>query len=327
MPSFCSESSNCGTEAQELLVLLFAAEAHHVLDAGAVVPAAVEQDDLAGRGQARRRSGRSTTRPLPLGRRREGRHAAGPRVQELDDPLDHPVLAGRVAALEHHDELAGVGDDPLLHVDELGLQAQHLLLVALAGQLLRGAHTRDLPRRSHGGVSARRGVAWRARARGARPAAVRTARRASADAARRARLAGGAGARRARHAGAERRAPAAPPPGLPVVRARADRAELAVAAAVPAGRRTPRDRPVQPRLPRTGQGGQGQVDLLAGRRRRGDLQGKAHATRPATRTRSRRSCSRRRSRASGTAASSRPCCRKRTSRSTPRRPTPDSRSW
>ena len=39
--------------AQELLVLVVGAEAHHALDAGAVVPAAVEQDDLAGGRQVR----------------------------------------------------------------------------------------------------------------------------------------------------------------------------------------------------------------------------------------------------------------------------------
>ena len=47
--------------AQEFLVLVVGAEAHDVLDAGAVVPAAIEQHDLAGRGQVRRRSAGSTT--------------------------------------------------------------------------------------------------------------------------------------------------------------------------------------------------------------------------------------------------------------------------
>ena len=42
-----------GHRAEELLVLVVGAEAHHALDAGAVVPAAVEQHDLAGRRQMR----------------------------------------------------------------------------------------------------------------------------------------------------------------------------------------------------------------------------------------------------------------------------------
>ena len=40
--------SNCGADLQEAVVLLGGAETHHVLDAGAVVPAAIEDHDLAG---------------------------------------------------------------------------------------------------------------------------------------------------------------------------------------------------------------------------------------------------------------------------------------
>ena len=39
--------STSGTPLQELLRLLLGAEAHHALDAGAVVPAAIEDHDLA----------------------------------------------------------------------------------------------------------------------------------------------------------------------------------------------------------------------------------------------------------------------------------------
>ena len=42
-----------GNGTEELLVLLVGAKAHHPLDAGAVVPAAVEQDDFAAGGQMR----------------------------------------------------------------------------------------------------------------------------------------------------------------------------------------------------------------------------------------------------------------------------------
>jgi hypothetical protein len=42
-----------GDRAQELLDILVRAEAHDALDAGAVVPGAVEQHDLAARGQVR----------------------------------------------------------------------------------------------------------------------------------------------------------------------------------------------------------------------------------------------------------------------------------
>ena len=57
--------------AQELAVLLVGAEAHHVLDAGAVVPGAVEQHDLAGRRQVGDVALEVPLRPLALGRRAE----------------------------------------------------------------------------------------------------------------------------------------------------------------------------------------------------------------------------------------------------------------
>ena len=57
---------------EEPPVLLRRAEPDHVLDAGAVVPAAVEQDDLAGGGEVLRRSAGNTTRRLALGRVRKG---------------------------------------------------------------------------------------------------------------------------------------------------------------------------------------------------------------------------------------------------------------
>ena len=55
--------------AEELPHLVLAAEPHDALDAGAVVPGAVEEDDLAGRRQVLRRSAGSTT---PCARARSG---------------------------------------------------------------------------------------------------------------------------------------------------------------------------------------------------------------------------------------------------------------
>ena len=75
-------------------------------------------------------------RALALVGRGHRHDAAGARVQEGDDALDRAVLAGGVAPLEQHHEPLAAGDDPLLHVDELGLQAQELLLVLLGTELL-----------------------------------------------------------------------------------------------------------------------------------------------------------------------------------------------
>ena len=51
MPSLMSCCSIQRRQLQEFLVFLRRAEAHDVLDAGAIVPAAVEDHDLAGRGE------------------------------------------------------------------------------------------------------------------------------------------------------------------------------------------------------------------------------------------------------------------------------------
>ena len=92
-----------GAAAKELPVLVLGAEAHHALDAGAVVPAAVEQDDLARRGQVGDVALEVPLGAFALGRRREGDDAADARAEALGDPLDDAALAGGVAPLEEHD--------------------------------------------------------------------------------------------------------------------------------------------------------------------------------------------------------------------------------
>src|SRR5579863_3475061 len=85
---------------EERLVLLRSAEVHDWLDAGAVVPAAIEQHDLLRRWQVAH-----VPLEVPLGllavtrlaRRHDPRLA---RTQMLDDALDGAVLTGAVATLE-----------------------------------------------------------------------------------------------------------------------------------------------------------------------------------------------------------------------------------
>ena len=117
--------------AQEVGVLLVGAEAHHALDAGAVVPTAVEEHDLAGRGQVRDVPLEVPLRALAFGGRTERDDACEPRVEPLHDPLDRAALAGGVAAFEDHDDAQTLVHDPLLHPHELDLQARELLLVAV----------------------------------------------------------------------------------------------------------------------------------------------------------------------------------------------------
>ena len=118
--------------AEELLALLVRAEAHDALDAGAVVPAAVEQNDLAAGRQMADVALEVPLRALALVRRRQRRDAADARIEALRDALDDAALAGRIAPFEDHDDLELLRDDPVLQLDELALQPEQLLEVELA---------------------------------------------------------------------------------------------------------------------------------------------------------------------------------------------------
>ena len=119
---------------------------------GAVVPGAVEQDDLAGRGQVRDVALVVPLGLLALGRRRECGDAHDARAEVLRDPLDGAALAGGVATLEDHDHPGSRRLGPELDLDQLGLEAEQLglvdgvrdlVLVLLLAGLLR--HVRTLP--------------------------------------------------------------------------------------------------------------------------------------------------------------------------------------
>jgi hypothetical protein len=111
-----------GARAQELPVLLLGAEAHHPLDAGAVVPAPVEEDHLAG---SRQLFGVALEIPLgllALGGRAQGYDPADPRIEAGRDRLDRPALARGVTALEDHDDAEPRVPDPLLELRQLDVE-------------------------------------------------------------------------------------------------------------------------------------------------------------------------------------------------------------
>ena len=128
-----------GAGAQELPVLVVGAEAHHALDAGAVVPGPVEQDHLA---RGRQVGDVALEVPLRPSRRRSGRGRATIRatrgLSALGDALDRPALAGGVAALEDHRRPGARGPDLLLLLDQLDLEPRELLLVVVEVDLARG---------------------------------------------------------------------------------------------------------------------------------------------------------------------------------------------
>ena len=107
------------------------AEAHHPLDAGAVVPGAVEEDDLARRRQVLDIALEIPLRAFALGRLFQRDDARAARVEVLHEALDRAALAGGVAALEQHDDLLAGLLDPVLRLQKLGLQRQHALEIGL----------------------------------------------------------------------------------------------------------------------------------------------------------------------------------------------------
>ena len=95
----------------ELVVLLVGAEAHHPFDAGAVVPTAVEQHDLAFTGEVLYVALEVPPALLLLGGLGEGRRPWHRGVEVFHEAFDGAALAGGVAALEHHaDALPGLLD-------------------------------------------------------------------------------------------------------------------------------------------------------------------------------------------------------------------------
>ena len=85
IPESTIARSTSGAMLQEPLGLLGGAEPHDGLDAGAVVPAAVEDHDLAGGGQVRDVALDVHLRALALGRRGQRDDAEDARADALDD--------------------------------------------------------------------------------------------------------------------------------------------------------------------------------------------------------------------------------------------------
>jgi hypothetical protein len=150
-----------GARSEKLLVLLGRAEPHDALDAGAIVPAAIEEDDLPRRRQLRHVALEVPLPLLALGGGAEGDDPTDPGVQALGDALDDAALPGRVAPLEDHHDLEASRPDPLLQLHELELELRQLadevlllplplgLRVVLLALLLvraQGLDAHDLPR-------------------------------------------------------------------------------------------------------------------------------------------------------------------------------------
>src|SRR4029077_6336942 len=89
-------------ELEEAPHLLLTGEAHHPLDPGSVVPAAVEDHDLARGRQVRDVALDVHLTFLARARRGQRDDPKPARAHTLGDRLDGAALAGAVASLEHH---------------------------------------------------------------------------------------------------------------------------------------------------------------------------------------------------------------------------------
>ncbi|MNC33952.1 hypothetical protein D3C75_823640 [compost metagenome] len=122
---------------EKLAALFFAAEAHHPLDTGAVVPAAVEDHYLARGRQVAQVALHIHLGLFPLGRCRQRHHAEYSRADALGNGLDGTALAGAIAALEDNAHLQALGHHPFLQLHQFHMQLLEFLLVRLAAQFLR----------------------------------------------------------------------------------------------------------------------------------------------------------------------------------------------
>jgi hypothetical protein len=105
--------------------------AHDGLDAGPVVPAAVEDHDLPRRREMRHVALDVHLRLDPRIRCGQGDVLEDPRTRSFGDPPDRASFARAVHALEHDADPGAGGLDPLLHRHELALEDPHLPLVLL----------------------------------------------------------------------------------------------------------------------------------------------------------------------------------------------------
>ncbi len=129
MPLSTSAISKLGQLCRNLRCCSLLAEAHHVLHAGPVVPAAIEDHDLSARRQLRDIALHIHLRLLSLGRGRQGDQAEHPRAYPLGDALDDAALPGRIATFEDNDDLRAGLLHPLLQLHQLNLQLVELALV------------------------------------------------------------------------------------------------------------------------------------------------------------------------------------------------------
>ena len=112
-------------------MLFLCAKAHHIFDARAVVPTAVEDHDLTRRREMRHVTLQVHLRFLAVGRRRQRDKSKHTRADPLGERPDGAAFARGVAALEDDDDAQALVLDPILEMAQLGLELAKFLLVFL----------------------------------------------------------------------------------------------------------------------------------------------------------------------------------------------------
>ncbi len=104
-----------------------------MLDAGSVVPASIQDDDLAGSGQLRDVALEVPAGEFAVGRLPERHDSRVSWAPVRDDVLDDVVLASSIPSFDEQQHLLATCDHMALKLDEFDLQQAHLGLVLAIG--------------------------------------------------------------------------------------------------------------------------------------------------------------------------------------------------
>lgn len=102
--------------------IFFRAKAHYLFNTRAIVPAAIEQNQLLGGGQMRGIALKIPRGIFAVGWLSQCDYPRIPWTEMFNDAFDCPVFASGIAALEDHQDFVSVLDDVMLDFDELDLE-------------------------------------------------------------------------------------------------------------------------------------------------------------------------------------------------------------
>src|SRR6516164_9466615 len=105
-----------------------------MFDAGAVIPAAIENDDFTGSGKVLHISLHVHLRLLSVGGRRQGDNPENARADALGEGPNCAAFSSSITAFKNDDDAETFELDPILKLAEFALQAAKLFLILFAFQ-------------------------------------------------------------------------------------------------------------------------------------------------------------------------------------------------